>query len=363
MIQSTELAFRNSYRQTGSYPDWSPVYVDFPKGVKPRTYKNYTIGEVLYKIAIPQWGEQLNPRGWYYGLHGLWHKDFNSIPFYLGTFDEGIRERINNDFYFKELKHRLWAYGDHVVTELDAKELEYLPIGYEFCQTICLETLMKNRRYLYHERPLRLAESKKVKFLKPTKTLEAQCKFNKRSLAKELRIEPVPRLRRLTMDEIRTKCVKLKSPVPIFDKKGFWINEPNPEYCDTVPIAQAIGKDLQVSIPVNKPGRGHRLNQKLIVERRKLLSILCVPIFRVKRHHLRWLRSLRDHLNNIVLLSEHIRVCFDPRRRKKMISDIHRLVKTVPFTTFGSAKSPPASFATLPPWARRIVTRNLWFPN
>jgi len=357
MIQSTELAFKNSYAKYSEYPDWTPVTSPFPSGVRPKTYKGYHIVKPPYRIEIPQWGINLDPKKWFYGRYGLWHKSFDSRPFYLTYWNEDlVRTNCKDKYYFLEVKHRLWAYGDHILTIDDQTEFDCIPHYMQESEKLVMNKLMEQRRRHYHEGVLEKFRSSKKQFLPPTKSLEGHCKFNKRKISKLIKDDPQCRLRLETMDEIRAIARKSGFPVPVFDKKGYWVNKPNPDY---KPPTQLVPyKESAPQAAVIRIGKGHRLNQKTKIELLSLLSKLQLPwISKLKRHHLRWVRCLDRHLNNIIGLSETVRGA-SPKRQKGIVSDIHKLIKAVPFKSFGRNQS--GSFSALPSWARRLIVKNLW---
>jgi hypothetical protein len=362
MIQSTELAFRNSYKSTKDYPDWSPVSVPFPEGYRPRQYRDYKIETIPYKIEIPLWGIELDKSKWFFGRYGLWHKSFNSKPFFYGGFSEDfLIEHYKDDKYYRlEVVHRLWALGDLYLTPREYQWYDLIDYRYEGNTKYAIEFMMRERRSFHHERASKEARLSLEPFLKPEKTLEAHCKFNKKKILRLIKEDPRARLRIKTQGEISKLCEENKQPAPIFDKKGYWVNRVNPSYKPPVEVKK-VEEVIPLKVQPQRPsGRGHRLNRKLAQERRRLQSSLELPKkLNIKRHHLRWIRMLERHLYNILHLSECVRFARNGKHRNALIRDIHKLIKAVPFKSFGT-RGAKGSFYELPSWARRQIKRNLW---
>jgi hypothetical protein len=189
-------------------------------------------------------------------------------------------------------------------------------------------------------------------------TLEGYYKNNKAKISKAIRQDPTCRLRRRTMAEVTLDAATRKLPKPIF-KKGVWVNEPNPIFgkFDKEPLIVPEVQPTVITLP-KKKGKGKALNPKLRNESRRLLSSLGIKNLVVTRDILRNLRLLESHLYNIVKLSEDIRYC-SGKKRRSLINDLYRCISACPFTEF--TKQVRGSMETLPPWARRIVIKNLKF--
>lgn len=365
MIQSTELAFEKIVG--AQHPDWTPPNVPFPKGVGPRTYRSYVIDKRAYRDVIPLWGAHLPNHLWYYGKYGLWHPMFDPSPYYLGEFSKKfLRERYSG-YYLKEILHRVYNYGDRILTESDLKiEAPELPSWASWEERVLCTPEVSDAKYMLHRveryvrKPKEYLRLTETKFLEPYQSLEGYYRDNKSKIAKALKSDPKCHLRRETKAELTLIAKQKGLPVPVFDKRGFWINKPNPDYgkfAKRYPTLVSKG-DPPVgafTLIIRRKGRGHRLNQKLCAERRRLLSILQIPKFEVRRWHLRCLRNLERHLFNIIQLSES----YARRPYNRILrEDLFRLIRAVPFTTF--TKGEFGTIKTLPTWARRIVCRNVY---
>jgi hypothetical protein len=362
-IRSTELALKPSYVDTKSYPDWHPATVPFPKGCGPRVYKKYFIEDPPYRLEIPIWGKELNPKGWFFGVNGLWHKSFDAIPFYYGDFDEKIIEAQNpgNKYYLLEVKHRLWTYGDCILTQEELDWFSYeVPMGYSENIDYVLQNLMFKRRNRYLvkvKEEMILAKQRYLPLSECEITLEGYFKNNKQKINRAISQDPTCGFRRRTIAEVNKHAKERGLPAPIF-KKGVWVNEPNPIFgkFDVKPDLPVEAPVL--SLPTKSKGKGKALNPKLRNESRRLLSSLGIKNLVVTRDILRNLRLLESHLYNIVKLSEDIRYC-SGKKRRSLINDLYRCISACPFTEF--TKQVRGSMETLPPWARRIVIKNLKF--
>jgi len=359
MIQSTELAFRLSEPKGFMIvPDWNPVTFPFPEGVRPKVHKLIPKPLVEYKFEIPKWGAHLATDSWYVGAYGLWHPAFDAIPFHKGDLSKAFIIEKYSKAYFLEVSHRLWAYHDKPLNaeELELQEEMHLDPS-SFRGKNLNERLMEMRRYKYHKKVFNEHEISKKEFCDPEQSLEGYYKFNKTKVLRSLKRDR-PGTRRASIEEINNSAKLKCRPTPIFDKKGYWINKPNPMY---KPEAY-IQKDIVIK-PVTPPrpkGRGRRLNKKLKAEGRRLICSLSLPKVKLDRNTLRKLRVFESHLLNIVHLSEMLyRV---PKNRLSRIRrDLFLLISKIPFTDWGSKQRP--SMKTLPPWARRIVSRNLKILN
>jgi hypothetical protein len=265
------LALKPSYVDTKDYPDWHPATVPFPKGTGPHTYKKYFIEDPPYRLEIPIWGQDLDPKRWFFGVNGLWHKDFDARPFYYGDFDEKIiiSQNPGNKYYLMEIRHRLWTYGDCILTQEELDWFSYeVPMGYSENIDYVLQNLMFKRRNRYLVKVKEELILSKREFLPLADceiTLEGYYKNNKAKISKAIRQDPTCRLRRRTMAEVTLDAATRKLPKPIF-KKGVWVNEPNPIFGKFDKQPQIVPEEQPV---VGDPNLGSRFRSETLVFRSK----------------------------------------------------------------------------------------------
>jgi len=279
---------------------------------------------------------------------------FDPKPFYFGHYDIEFLRKTYSGYYLKEITHRPYALGDLALT-VGESQIEAMPhpVFWHEVGEVTIYQYMAHRIRVFYEEPYQKLRSSKHRFIK-VRTLEGIYKSEGYKDYKR-RAERAARSKKslhdhMTMSQVIAHCQKMGYDAPKFSEKCSWLNCPNPDYVPP-PVKQEL---VQVPDPPKKgpaPFNKKLLNEKLLLQR-----VTAVGYFPKKRHLLRRFRLLEDHLYNIVNSSE----LYSVNKTRENKDNVFKLIKAVPFIGYFDSKVRSGSIRALPPWARRVVSKNLF---